>query len=127
MAKRMNEGGVRITKDKKSGMLKLAMGSDYAHDEMDALITDLVILAKRGKVAISAFIPGTKGDVSVEGSKYPGYSTEAFTKLAAKRTPVLLISFSAGFPAPFITLFDEKDKLARPKTQAKVSEFARKK
>ena len=115
--------------------LGLQMGTDYGVVEAPVVLEDLLDAAKRDKLRLSVFLPGsslkqaTAQVVNREGETITiqdGYSPAQIEKVAEGREPVLMLSYRSGFPAPYLALFAPGSKAKSPARTAKVSKYARK-
>ena len=110
-------GGVRLAVAKTGDFVELKPGGDYdAQGEVKELIADLLEAAKAHKLRISAFVP------EAEGGKVIGYATtwshtQLDKLLTAGRTPVVMQSQRARFPAPYLALMLPRQADATVKTQ----------
>ena len=109
-------GSIRMSVAKTGDFIELKPGGDYAaQDEVKELVADLIEAAKTHKLRISAFVP------EAEGGKVIGYATtwshtQIDKLLTAGRTPVVMQSQKARFPAPYLALM--LPRVAEPKATA---------
>ena len=112
-------GGVRLAVSKSGDFIELKPGADYdAQGEVSDLMSDLLEAAKAHKLRISAFVP------EAEGGRKIGYATtwshaQLDKLLTAGRTPVVMQSQRARFPAPYLALMMPRkaDAKVKAKTQ----------
>jgi hypothetical protein len=111
-------GGVRLTVAKTGDFIELKPGADYdAQGEVKELVADLIEAAKTHKIRVSAFVP------EAEGGKKSGYATtwshtQLDKLLTSGRTPVVMQSQRARFPAPYLALMLPRQADATVKTAA---------
>lgn len=112
-------GGVRLAVAKAGSFIELKPGADYdAQTEVTDLVTDLLAAAKAHKLRIAAFVP------EAEGGKKEGYATtwshaQLDKLLTAGRTPVVMQSQRARFPAPYLALLVPRQADTKAKAKAK--------
>jgi len=114
-------GGVRLAVSKSGDFVELKPGTDYdAQGEVSDLMSDLLVAAKAHKLRISAFVP------EADGGKVIGYATtwshaQLDKLLSAGRTPIVMQSPKARFPAPYLALLVQRKTDAKVKVKAQTT------
>ena len=111
------------------GFMELKSGDDYnLPDEAQALVTDMLALAKEHKLRVAAFVPDAEG-----GTKAGAATTWSVQQLAKAiadgRTAAIFQGKRASFPAPYLALImpkaDDKAKAKPAKTGPDLSRKAK--
>lgn len=112
-------GGVRLAVSKSGDFIELKPGADYdAQGEVSDLMSDLLSAAKAHKLRISAFAPEAEGGKKAEYATTWSH-TQLDRLLSAGRTPVVMQSQRARFPAPYLALLVPRQADTKAKAKAK--------
>lgn len=133
---KLTQGGVNLSLLKSTSCFGFKMGNDYSPEEAPEAMQDGLDAARSEKKRLSLFAPGTKEkqvmiDITGPDGKTrkvgDGYSVAAVDRMIEEgREPVLMLSFSKGFPAPYLALFMPGEKAKRAGPTAKPRKYARK-